>query len=58
MGLPTFFVCLFCFVFFFLLPQFQHVRWPFVMKKTTDWAEILQNHTYGHGSGRGKKWCG
>ena len=29
--------------FFFVLPP--HVRWPFVAKKTTDWAEILQNHT-------------
>ena len=42
--------------FFVLPPHFQHVRWPCVMKKTTDWAEILQNHTYGHVSGRGKKW--
>ncbi len=26
------------------------------MKETTDWAEILHNHTYGHASGRGKKY--
>ncbi len=42
MGLPTF---------LFLPP---HFRWPFVVKKTTDCAEILQNHAYGHASGRGK----
>ncbi len=43
---------------FFVLPP--HFRWPFVMKKTTNWAEILQNHAYRHASGRGKKWfwCG
>ncbi len=41
MGLPTFF-------FFFFR---HHVLCPFVVKKTTDWAEILQNHTYGHASG-------
>ena len=45
MGLPTFF-------FFFLPP---HFRWAFIVKETTDWAEILHNHTYGHASGRGKK---
>ncbi len=51
MGLPTFF-----FLFSFLLPpHFWHVRWPFVVKKTTDSAEILQNHTYGHASGQGKQ---
>ncbi len=43
MGLPTFFFLLF---FFFS----RHVLCPFVVKKTTDWAEILQNHTYGHAS--------
>ncbi len=47
------FVCLFCFV--FLTPHFQHVLWQFVVKKTTDWAEILQNHTYGHASCRNKQ---
>ncbi len=46
MGLPTYFL------FFFFLPP--HLWWPFVVKKTTDWAEILHNHTYGHASGRGK----
>ncbi len=40
MGLPTFF-------FFFR----RDVLCPFVVKKTMDWAEILQNHTYGHASG-------
>ncbi len=38
---------------FFFLPA--HFRWPFVVKKTTDWAESLQNHTYEHASGRGTK---
>ncbi len=28
------------------------------MKKTMDWAEILQNHPYGHASGRGKNGFG
>ncbi len=51
MGLPTFFLG--GGSFFFLPP---HCRWPFVVKKTTDWAEILHNHTYGHSSGRGKKY--
>ncbi len=50
MGLQTFFLC----SFFFFLPP--HWRWPFVVKKTTDWAEILHNHTYGHASGRRKKY--
>ncbi len=44
----------FCSFFFFFLPP--HFRWPFVVKKTRDWAEILHNHTYGHASGRGKKY--
>ncbi len=50
-GLAFFFF--FFFVLFFLPP---HFRWPFGVKKTTDWAEILHNHTYGHASGRGKKY--
>ena len=41
MGLPTFF---FCFVLFFFFRW--HILCPFVVKKATDWAEILQNHTY------------
>ncbi len=59
MGLPTFF---FCFVLFFFFRRFfrrffrWHVLCPFIVKKTTDWAEILYNHTYGHASGRGKKY--
>ncbi len=44
----------FFFLFFFFLPP--HFWWPFVVKKTTDWAEILHNHTYGHASGGGKKY--
>ncbi len=52
-GLADFFFFVLCFVLFFLPP---HFRWPFVVKKTTDWAEILHNHTYGHASGRGKKY--
>ncbi len=47
MGLQTFFP--------------PHFQCPFFMvKKTTDLAEILQNHTYGNASGQGKKWfwCG
>ena len=51
MGLPTFFL-FFAFFFLFLPP---HIRWPFAVKKTMDWAEILHNHSYGHALGRGKK---
>ncbi len=40
--------------FFFFFPP--HFRWLFVVKKTTDWAEILHNHTYGYASGQGKKY--
>ena len=50
MGLPTIF---FFFRPFFFLPP--HFRWPFVVKKTMDSAEILQNHAYQHASGRGKQ---
>ncbi len=39
-GLADFF---FLFFVFFVLPP--HFRWPFVVKETTDWAEILHNHT-------------
>ncbi len=52
MGLPTFF-----FLFFFFRRFFRrHVLCPFIVKKTTDLAEILHNHAYGHASGRGKKY--
>ena len=46
------------FFFFFFFRRFfrRHVLCPFIVKKTTDWAEILHNHTYGHASGRGKKY--
>ncbi len=56
MGLPTFFFLFFFFFFFRRIFLPPHFRWPFVVKKTTDWAEILHNHTYGHASGRGKKY--
>ncbi len=45
MGLPNFF---FFFFFFFRLFFRRHVLCLFIVKKTTDWAEILHNHTYGH----------
>ncbi len=55
MGLPTF--CFGFFLFFFFCRFFRrHVLCPFIVKKTTDWAETLHNHTYGHASGRGKKY--
>ncbi len=56
-GFADFFLFFFVFVFgFFCVFVFfrRHVLCPFVVQKTTDWAEILQNHTYGHASGRGK----
>ncbi len=58
-GIPYGFADFFFFFFFILFFFFffrRHVLCPFVVKKTTDWAEILQNHTYGHASGRGKKY--
>ncbi len=39
-----FFLC--CF-FFSSAMLFLHFQWPLVVKKKSDWAEILQNHTYG-----------
>ncbi len=53
-GLADFFF-LFFLLLVFLPPHFLQFRWPFVVKKKSNWAEILQNHTYGHASGRGKK---
>ncbi len=55
MGLLTFF-----FLFFFV---FRHTFSMFgghfcEVNNVTDWAEILQNDTYGHAPGRGKKWFG
>ncbi len=54
-GFADFFFC-FCFCFFLFFFFRRHLLCPFVVKKTTDWAEILHNHTYGHASGWGKKY--
>ncbi len=51
-GIPYGFANFFFSFFFFC----RHVLCPFVVKKTTDWAEILHNHTSGDASGQGKKY--